>query len=235
MPAVTIEHTAAEVTKNMIRVLLVDDQEMIRDGLRVLLGATGEIEVIGEAGDGVAAITQTRTLAPDVVVMDIRMPRMDGIEATRAIVGEKPDPEVPPRVLILTTFDHDDYVYDALTAGASGFLLKDAPSRSLIEAVKVVHRGDGLLAPSVTRRLISSFVDRRSQGKAANPKAVALLTPRELDVLREVARGLSNAEIAESLVLSEQTIKTHVAHILMKLGARDRTQAVVFAYENHLV
>ena len=219
----------------MIRVLLVDDQEMIRDGLKVLLGATGEIEVVGEAGDGAAAIAQARTLAPDVVVMDIRMPGMDGIEATRAIVGDKLDPDAPPRVLILTTFDHDDYVYDALTAGASGFLLKDAPSRSLIEAVKVVHQGEGLLAPSVTRRLISSFVDRRSQGKAANPKAVALLTPRELDVLREVARGLSNAEIAESLVLSEQTIKTHVAHILMKLGARDRTQAVVFAYENHLV
>ncbi|MCL1898378.1 MAG: response regulator transcription factor [Micrococcales bacterium] len=219
----------------VIRVLLVDDQEMIRDGLKILLGATGEIEVVGEAGDGEAAIQQNLALAPDVVVMDIRMPKLDGISATRAIVQEKSSPDDPPRILILTTFDHDDYVYDALDAGASGFLLKDAPARNLIEAVKVVHQGEALLAPNVTRRLIADFVGRRGQGKAPNPKAVQALTPRELDVLREVARGLSNAEIAESLFLSEQTVKTHVAHILMKLSVRDRTQIVVFAYENGLV
>jgi len=208
---------------------------MIRDGLKILLAATGEIEVVGEAANGAAAIDQVNALSPDVVVMDIRMPKMDGIEATRSILQEKADPDAPPRVLILTTFDHDDYVYDALSAGASGFLLKDAPSRDLIEAVKVVHRGDGLLAPNVTRRLIAEFVDRRRTGKTPNPRAVQALTPRELDVLREVARGLSNAEIAESLFLSEQTVKTHVAHILMKLSVRDRTQVVVFAYENGLV
>ena len=218
----------------MIRVLLVDDQEMIRDGLKVLLASTGEIEVVGEAGDGAAAIEMARKLAPDVIVMDIRMPGVDGIEATQAIIESK-DSDGPPRVLILTTFDHDDHVYDALAAGASAFLLKDAPARDLIEGVRVVHRGDALLAPSVTRRLLADFAGRRREGRGADPRAVAALTPREVDVLREVSRGLSNAEIAGSLYLSEQTVKTHVAHILMKLAVRDRTQAVVFAYENGLV
>ncbi|MDR1799451.1 MAG: response regulator transcription factor [Bifidobacteriaceae bacterium] len=224
-----------------IRVVLADDQAMIRDGLAVLLASSGEIEVVGQAADGAQAIEVTAATNPDVVVMDIRMPGMDGIQATGAIVQAQggpdgPDSEVPgPRVLILTTFDHDDYIYDALAAGASGFMLKDASARDLIEAVKIIARGDGLLAPSVTRRLLADFAGRRRAGRGANPNAAAALTPRERDVLREVARGLTNLEIAQSLFLSEQTVKTHVAHILDKLGLRDRTQVVVFAYENDLV
>ncbi|MDR3069289.1 MAG: response regulator transcription factor [Cellulomonas sp.] len=219
----------------MIRVLLVDDQAMIRDGLAVLLASSGEIEVTAQADDGAQAVELAATPGLDVVVMDIRMPVMDGIEATAKIVEQRTEPDGRPHVLILTTFDHDDYVYSALAAGASGFLLKDAPAHDLVEAVKIVHRGDGLLAPSITRRLLADFAGRRREGRGANPQAVASLTPRELDVLRQMARGLSNGEIAESLFLSEQTVKTHVAHILMKLAVRDRTQAVVFAYENGVV
>jgi DNA-binding NarL/FixJ family response regulator len=219
----------------MIKVVLADDQPLVRDGLTILLGSSGEIEVVGEAGDGVEALDTVAATRPDVVVMDIRMPRMDGLEATARLTAGKAEAEAKPHILILTTFDHDDYVYDALAAGASGFLLKDASVRELIDAVKIVDRGDALLAPSVTRRLIAdnAFARRRVAGQDGGAAAAAL-TPRELEVLSEMARGLSNAEIAGSLVLSEQTVKTHVAHILGKLGVRDRTQAVVFAFENGL-
>lgn len=219
----------------MIRVLLVDDQAMIRDGLAVLLTSSGEIEVTAQASDGAQAVELASTTELDVVVMDIRMPTMDGIEATAKIVENRAELDSRPHILILTTFDHDDYVYSALAAGASGFLLKDAPARDLVEAVKVIAQGEALLAPSVTRRLLADFAGRRREGRGANPQAVASLTPRELDVLREMARGLSNGEIAASLFLSEQTVKTHVTHILTKLAVRDRTQAVVFAYENGVV
>jgi DNA-binding NarL/FixJ family response regulator len=218
---------------------LVDDQPLVRDGLAVLLASTGEVEVVGEAGDGAEALAVTAAVGPDVVVMDIRMPKMDGLAATARLTAAKGGAEAKPRVLILTTFDEDDYVYEALAAGASGFLLKDASVRELVEAVKIVDRGDALLAPSVTRRLIAAqaFARRRAAGRdaaGAGREAAAALTPRELDVLTEIARGLSNAEIARALVLSEQTVKTHVAHLLGKLGVRDRTQAVVFAFENGL-
>ncbi|MEY9962993.1 DNA-binding NarL/FixJ family response regulator [Streptacidiphilus sp. MAP12-16] len=240
-----------------IKVLLVDDQEMVRDGLGALLSSAPDIELVGEAGDGLRAIQLAAELRPDVVVMDIRMPGMDGLAATARIVGAPTTapvgtptaasahtPTAPasaanppvrtPRVLILTTFDLDEYVYEALARGASGFLLKDAPARDLINAVRVIAAGEALLAPSVTRRLIDDVARRRRSGNL-RPEAVAALTVRELDVLRQVARGLSNSEIAEELFLSEQTIKTHVGRILAKLELRDRTQAVVFAYENGLV
>jgi len=226
-----------------IRVLLVDDQEMVRDGLGALLASAPDIELVGEAGDGLLAVTLAAELKPDVVVMDIRMPGMDGLTATAHILGSagpgqlEPSTGVPqdgPRVLILTTFDLDEYVYEALARGASGFLLKDAPARDLINAVRVIASGEALLAPSVTRRLIDDVARRRRSGNL-RPEAAATLTVRELDVLRQVARGLSNGEIADELFLSEQTIKTHVGRILAKLELRDRTQAVVFAYENGLV
>jgi DNA-binding NarL/FixJ family response regulator len=216
-----------------IRVLLVDDQEMVRDGLGALLSSAADIELVGEAGDGLRAVQLAAELRPDVVVMDIRMPGMDGLAATGRIVSQADPAGVAPRVLILTTFDLDEYVYEALARGASGFLLKDAPARDLINAVRVVAAGEALLAPSVTRRLIDDVARRRRAGNL-RPEAVSALTARELDVLRQVARGLSNAEIAEELYLSEQTIKTHVGRILAKLEIRDRTQAVVFAYENGL-
>ena len=239
----------------VIRVLVVDDQVMIRDGLATLLSAAPDIDVVGLAGDGRAAIELCRQLSPDVVVMDVRMPVLDGLAATAQIVGgqlfTRPDacgdesatgaaPGVNPgdgpprpRVLILTTFDVDEYVYEALSAGASGFLLKDASGADLIAAVRVVAGGDALLAPSVTRRLIGDFA-RRRRHERPSPQILATLTPRELDVLRLVARGLSNAEIAGELTLAEQTVKTHVGNMLTKLGLRDRTQAVVYAYENGL-
>jgi DNA-binding NarL/FixJ family response regulator len=218
-----------------IRVLLVDDQEMVRDGLGALLSSAPDIELVGEAGDGLRAVQLSAELRPDVVVMDIRMPGMDGLAATARIVGspDLPLPPQVPRVLILTTFDLDEYVYEALARGASGFLLKDAPARDLINAVRVIAAGDALLAPSVTRRLIDDVARRRRAGNL-RPEAVSALTVREMDVLRHVARGLSNSEIADQLFLSEQTIKTHVGRILAKLEIRDRTQAVVFAYENGL-
>jgi DNA-binding NarL/FixJ family response regulator len=218
-----------------IRVVLADDQEMIRDGLSVLLASSGQIDVVGFAADGSEAVQVATQVNPDVIVMDIRMPHLNGLEATAQITAAKVHPDCPPHILILTTFDHDDYVYEALAAGASGFMLKDASAKELIDAVQVVHAGDGLLSPSVTKRLIVEFASRRRAGRGPNPAALSELTPREVDVLREIAGGRSNAEIAARLYLSEQTVKTHVGHVLTKLGVRDRTQAVVFAYENGVV
>jgi DNA-binding NarL/FixJ family response regulator len=213
----------------MIRVLLADDQSLVRAGFRLILKAEPGIEVVGEAGDGHEAVAAAQALAPDVVLMDIRMPGLDGIDATRVIAAGRD----APRVLVLTTFDLDEYVYEALRAGAGGFLLKDAPEHQLLAAIRVVADGGSLFAPSVTRRLIERLAPRAS----AHPSAQALheLTPRELEVLQLVARGLSNAEIAAELVVSEHTTKTHVARVLQKLGLRNRVQAVILAYESQLV
>jgi DNA-binding NarL/FixJ family response regulator len=213
-----------------VRVVIADDQELVRTGFRVILDSEPDIEVVGEAGDGHEAIELAGRLVPDVVLMDIRMPRLDGLEATRRIVA---DSEEGPRVLILTTFDLDEYVYEALRSGASGFLLKDGPAEQLLSAVRVVARGEALLAPQFTRRLIAEF--SRRLRPTARPERLKVLTQRELDVLKLVARGLSNAEIAEELYVAETTVRTHVAHILTKLGLRDRVQAVVLAYEVGLV
>jgi DNA-binding NarL/FixJ family response regulator len=215
-----------------VRVLLVDDQALIRAGFRMILEAEDDIEVVGECADGTQAVDSSRRLAPDVVLMDIRMPEMDGIEATRRIAGGNGE---PARVLMLTTFDLDEYVYDALRAGASGFLLKDVPAEQLVEAIRVVAQGDALLAPSVTRRLISEFSRSAPGGRGKAPDSLNDLTPRELEVFGLIARGMSNAEIAAELVVSETTVKTHVARVLMKLGVRDRVQAVVLAYESGVV
>ena len=214
----------------MIRVLLADDQALVRTGFRMILKGEPDIEVVGEAADGAQAVDGARRLAPDVVVMDVRMPHVDGLEATRRILAGDP----APRVLMLTTFDRDEYVFEALRAGASGFLLKDGPADQLTAAIRAVADGGALLAPAVTRRLIEDFA-RRPRPTEAPPAALVDLTPRELGVLEQLARGLSNAEIAAELTLGEATIKTHVARILSKLGLRDRTQAVVFAYESGLV
>ena len=213
-----------------VRVLLADDQALVRAGFRMILDAEEDIEVVGEAKDGAEAVRAARALRPDVVLMDIRMPNLDGIEATRQVMAERAG-EV--RVLILTTFDLNEYVYEALRSGASGFLLKDAPAESLIAGIRVVADGEALLAPSITRRLIEEFA--RGDGPAAPPPGLDELTPRELDVFKQVARGLSNAEIASELIVSETTVKTHVARMLMKLGLRDRVQAVVLAYEAGIV
>jgi DNA-binding NarL/FixJ family response regulator len=214
-----------------IRVLVADDQELVRAGLRTILDSQPDIEVVGEAEDGEQAVGAARQLKPDVVVMDVRMPIMDGLEATRRIVAE---PARTPRVLVLTTFDLDEYVYEALRAGASGFLLKGAPTAQVIEAVRVVASGDALISPSVTRRLIDEFA-RRPRTDAAVPPSIEELTARERDVLELVARGRSNPEIAGELVVSAATVKTHVAHILMKLGVRDRVQAVILLYESGVI
>jgi DNA-binding NarL/FixJ family response regulator len=214
-----------------IRVLIVDDQALVRAGFRMILDAEEDVEIAAEASDGHQAIDAVRRFAPDVVLMDIRMPTMDGLEATREIVSSTAGDEHPPRVLMLTTFDMDEYVYDALRAGASGFLLKDVPAEQLVAAIRIVAEGDALLAPSVTRRLIEEF-SRGGRGPMQRPASLDELTPRELEVLHLIARGMSNAEIAASLVVSETTVKTHVARLLMKLGLRDRVQAVVFAYES---
>ena len=209
-----------------LRVLVADDQELVRAGFCVILEAAGFC-VAGEAADGVAAVTLAVSAQPDVVLMDIRMPVMDGLEATRRILA---DGAGAPKVVILTTFDLDDYVYEALRAGASGFLLKDAPRADLIAAVRVAAAGDALLAPSVTRRLIEAFA-RRPASAAPAPSRLASLTRRERDILRLIARGNSNMEIARELVVSEATVKTHVGHLLAKLDLRDRVQAVILAYE----
>jgi DNA-binding NarL/FixJ family response regulator len=209
-----------------VRVLIADDQALVRTGFRKILESEPDLEVVGEAGDGAEALERVAVLHPDVVLMDIRMPRVDGLEATRRLAGRT-------RVLILTTFDIDEYVYKALRAGASGFLLKDAPADQLITGIRVVAQGDSLLAPSVTRRLIEQFA--RRPPPSARPDTVAELTARELEVLRLLARGLSNAEIAHELIIGDATVKTHVARLLQKLGLRDRVQAVVLAYESGLV
>ena len=214
----------------MIRVLVVDDQALVRGGFRMILDAQKDIEVVAEAGDGREALQKARELRPDVVLMDIRMPELDGLEATRRLLGE----DGSTRVLILTTFDADEYVYEAMKAGASGFLLKDVRPEQLAEAVRVVAAGDALLAPAITRRLVEQFV-RRPPPRSGKPGEVAELTRRELDVLALVARGFSNSEIASTLFLTEATVKTHVTHILSKLNLRDRVQAVVLAYESGLV
>jgi DNA-binding NarL/FixJ family response regulator len=215
-----------------IRVLLVDDQALIRAGFRMILDAEDDMEVVGECADGTQAVDSARRLKPDVVLMDIRMPEMDGIEATRLIAGA--DGDLVPRVLMLTTFDLDEYVYDALRAGASGFLLKDVPAEQLVEGIRVIAQGDALLAPSVTKRLIHEF-SRTGASQRSAPPSLEELTPRELEVFKLMARGMSNAEIAADLVVSETTVKTHVARVLMKLGVRDRVQAVVLAYESGVV
>jgi DNA-binding NarL/FixJ family response regulator len=215
-----------------IGVLLCDDQALVRSGFRMVLEAEDDIEVVGEAANGRQAIDSTRRLKPDVVLMDVRMPELDGIAATREIVGEGHAHQA--RVLILTTFDLDEYVYDALGAGASGFLLKDAPPDQLAEGIRVVANGEALLAPAVTRRLIEDF-SRTRPARADEPPGLDELTPREREVWTLLARGLSNAEIAETLVIGETTVKTHVARVLMKLGLRDRVQAVVLAYESGVV
>ena len=215
-----------------IRVLVVDDQELVRAGFCVILETAEGIQVAGEAANGAQAVAQATALGPDVVLMDVRMPEMDGLEATRLITGG--DRDAGPRVVMLTTFDLDDYVYEALRAGASGFLLKDAPRHDLIAAVRRVAAGDALLAPSVTRRLIEAFA-RRPPETAPSPSRLASLTARERDILLRLARGRSNAEVAGELFVSETTVKTHVGHLLAKLGLRDRVQAVILAYETGLV
>ncbi len=212
----------------MIRVLIADDQALVRAGFRMILDAEEDIDVIGEASDGNEAVAQAKRLDPDVVLMDIRMPELDGIEATKRVVAGGGDS--PARVLMLTTFDLNEYVYEALRAGASGFLLKDVPPEELAAGIRVVARGDALLAPSITRRLIHEF--SRAAPAAGPPPGYDELTAREVEVFKLVARGLSNAEIAAELVVSETTVKTHVARLLMKLGIRDRVQAVVLAYES---
>ncbi len=212
--------------------MVADDHEVVRAGFSALLSTQPDFRVLGTAADGAAAVRVCRELRPDVVLMDVRMPGTDGIEATRQLAE---DAAGGPRVLILTTFDLDEYVFDALRAGASGFLLKDATAERLFEAVRVVAAGEALLAPAVTRRLISEFTKSQRPPVSAVPAALATLTPRETEVLRLVATGLSNAEIARRLVVTEETVKTHVSRILAKLALRDRTQAVVVAYESGLV
>src|SRR3954454_22443161 len=231
-----------------IRVLLVDDQALVRAGFRMILDAEEDIEVVGEASDGEQAVFSASQFNPDVILMDVRMPNMDGIEATRKIVSadvngasaasEDADPALDrPRVLMLTTFELDEYVYESLRAGASGLLLKDVPADQLVAGIRVVAEGEALLAPSVTKRVISDFSAARA-AKAMEedpPAGLDELTTREMEVFKLIARGMSNSEIARELVVSETTVKTHVARILMKLGLRDRVQAVVLAYESGLV
>ena len=214
-----------------VRILLADDQPLLRTGFRMVLGSEDDLDVVGEAGDGVEALELSRRLLPDVVLMDIRMPRMDGVAATRAIVAAR----LPVRVLILTTFDLDEYVVGALRAGASGFLAKDVPAEDLVTAIRTVAAGDAVVAPRILRRLLDRFAAALPDLDAAPPRLLDALTEREREVLVQVARGLSNAEIARALTVSETTVKTHVGHVLTKLGLRDRVQAVVLAYESGLV
>jgi len=226
------EDSLALTPHETIAVLIVDDQALVRTGFRMILEAETDLVVVGEAGDGAEAVNEARRTTPDVILMDVRMPNVDGLEATRRILDGA---EHPPRVLILTTFDLDEYVYEALRVGASGFLLKDTPPEQLVEAIHVVARGDALLAPSITRRIIEEYVLRPPASARKPAPELDELTTRELEMLRYLARGLSNAEIAKAAFVSEATVKTHVAHILMKLHLRDRVQAVVFAYENDVV
>jgi DNA-binding NarL/FixJ family response regulator len=218
---------SAEVT----RVLIVDDQALVRRGFRMVLEIEPDLEIVGEAADGVEAVTLTRDLDPDVVLMDVRMPNSDGVEATRVITA---DPACQARVIMLTTFDMDDYVYDALEAGASGFLLKDIQPELLVAGIHAVHAGESLLAPSVTRRMIESFLSNRPAVSPTDGGALATLTQRERETLELIARGLTNTEIADAFVVSETTVKTHVSRVLMKLGVRDRVHAVIYAYEHGL-
>ena len=219
------------MTDSPIRVLIVDDQALARTGLRMVLEVEPDLVVVGEATDGEEAVAMAAALSPDVILMDVRMPRMDGLEATRRIVrGDEPGPQV----LVLTTFDLDEYVYEALLAGASGFVLKDIPPEQLVDAIHVVASGDALLAPTITRRLIEEFVRRPPEVARPRPRELDQLTPREAEIMRYVAKGLSNAEIAAQAYVSEPTVKTHIARILMKLGLRDRVQVVVYAYEHGL-
>jgi DNA-binding NarL/FixJ family response regulator len=213
-----------------IRVVVADDQELVRSGFSMMLDAQADIEVVGEAEDGEAAIAVTRRVGPDVVLMDVRMPRMDGIEATRRLAG--PEVAAPVKVVILTTFDLDEYVFDALRAGASGFLLKDVRREDLVHAVRVVAAGEALLAPSITRRLIEDYASRPVSVSVTD---ISVLTPRECEVLELIGQGANNAEIGSSLVVSEATVKTHVGRVLMKLGLRDRIHAVIYAYEAGIV
>ncbi len=218
------------------RCLIADDQAMVREGFAAVLAAQPGMAVVGQAADGAEAVRQARHLRPDVVLMDVRMPVMDGLEAARQILGAEPGPR-PVRVLMLTTFDLDDYVYAALRAGASGFLLKDATAAELVQAVRVVAAGDALLAPSVTRRLIADFTRQPSPSSppSAEHPGIGALTARETEVLKLIARGMSNTEISDTLFIAEQTTKTHVSRILAKLDLRDRAQAVVLAYETGLI
>jgi DNA-binding NarL/FixJ family response regulator len=215
-----------------IRILIADDQSLVRTGFRMILDSEPDLDVVGEAVDGREAVDKAKAAKPDVILMDIRMPELDGIEATRRIVAD--GGEEAPKILMLTTFDLNEYVYEALRAGASGFLLKDVPAEQLADGVRVVAAGEALLAPSVTRRLLAEFAQVRPRD-AAPPPAFDDLTPRELEVFRLIARGLSNAEVAQELIVSETTVKTHVARVLMKLGLRDRIQAVVLAYESGII
>ena len=221
-------------SQSPVRVVVVDDQEVVRAGFAALLNTQPDLIVVGSASDGAEALRVCREQHPDVVLMDVRMPVMDGIEATRQIASQA-GVNVGPRILMLTTFDLDEHVYDALSAGASGFLLKDVTAERLFDAVRVVAAGEALLAPTVTRRLIDEFARLRPRLTNQRPTLLEVLTPRETDVLRLVAEGLSNTEIAERLVVSDETVKTHVSRVLRKLGLRDRTQAVVAAYESGLV
>jgi DNA-binding NarL/FixJ family response regulator len=215
-----------------IRVLIVDDQALVRAGFRMILDTQDDIEVIGEAADGNEAVRLAQLEHPDVVLMDIRMPGLDGIAATRLLAG--PESSSSTRVVILTTYDLDQYVFDALASGASGFLLKDVRPEDLVDGVRLVAAGDALLAPSVTRRLIAEFATRYRPGRP-EPASVGVLTARELEVLVSVARGMTNAEVAAALFVSENTVKTHISHVLDKLGLRDRVQAVIYAYETGVV
>jgi RNA polymerase sigma factor (sigma-70 family) len=230
--------SGGHIVSEPIRIVVADDHQVVRTGFAALLDTQPDFMVVGTASDGAEAVTAARELRPDVVLMDVRMPNTDGIEATRQLAGSvegEGEAGGGPRILILTTFDLDEYVYDALCAGASGFLLKDVTAERLFDAVRVIAAGEALLAPSVTRRLISEFALMRPRQDAESSAALAALTPRETQVLRLVAEGLSNQEISARLVVTEETVKTHVSRVLSKLGLRDRTQAVVTAYESGLV
>jgi DNA-binding NarL/FixJ family response regulator len=220
------------VSEDTIGVAVVDDQALVRAGFRMILEIEPDLAVVGEASDGEGAVALVASTRPDVVLMDVRMPGVDGIEATRRILA---DPSCPTRVVMLTTFDMDEYVYAALQAGASGFLLKDVQPELLVAGIRAVHSGESLLAPSVTRRMIESFLERPRTSDEAARRRLDSLTAREQETLRLMARGLTNAEIAGEFVVSETTVKTHVGRVLMKLGVRDRVQAVIYAYENGLV